>query len=73
MTIGLSLAIGLFLWVGLLSYQHVISPAATEADIAQQAVRFNQAGFTKITALTTQYHQPLTVPAFPRNPFLPAP
>lgn len=73
MTIGFSLAVALFLWVGWLSYQHIISPAPTEADIAQQATRFNQAGYTKVTTLTTQYHQPLVVPAFPRNPFLPTP
>lgn len=73
MVIGFIIAAGLFLWVGWLSYQHVISPAPTEADIAQQSIHFNQTGFTKVTGLSTNYHQPITLPTFSRNPFLSTP
>ncbi|GEM_PF-2906296 len=69
LAIGVGVVVVLFLWVGWLAYAHVLSPAPTEADIAQQTVRFNKAGFTAITAASAQYHQPLELPTFPRNPF----
>lgn len=71
--LGLAVIVGLGLWVGWLGYAHVISPAPTEADIAQQTVRFNEAGFAKVSSLNARYHQPIELPDFKRNPFTATP
>ena len=67
--IGATLGIGFLVWVGWLAYVHVISPAPTEADIAQQTVRFNEAAFTKITTLSAKYHTSFELPSPFGNPF----
>lgn len=67
--VGLGVAVGLIIWVGLLGYTYVFSPTPSEAEIAQQTIRFNQAGFNEATNLTEKYRQSFELPDLPKDLF----
>lgn len=71
--VGFGVAVILIAWVGLLGYTYVLSPSPSEAEIAQQTIRFNQAGFGEVTNLTVKYRQSFELPDLPKDLFSSAP